>query len=1085
MVRFKGYNEVVLTMLEQLQMTQPQLDTKPASVARDLFIDAQAQQVSDIGEQLREIEELQSIANMSGEELTNFGFNFGVTRQSGTRSNGTVLFTFQSITSDTIIVSGTVTSTRNGIMFLTISTVSVLTSDINSLRATATRFREELDAAGITDQYAIEVSVQAQNAGSIGNISSYSIVNHSAPGVNGVTNIDSFSGGSDLETDAAFRSRVLARFAGANTGTALGYRSLVLALSDTVDALVVEPGDPLMTRDGSVVTTNSDGELVVAQPGTGGKVDIFVMGENLQSGTDSFIYKEQSGTGDPTNSLNNYILGQSSLSPDESLTISTRRLAVLSEGQAIPLQPVSSIVSVSGSSSGSGFAEQYEDDAGVLHGNYKLVKDTGSAAGSPFGFDKLVWTSDQIDLEDESRVKGPFNGIDALSFSDVQKVSGVSQDTRVTNENSRVSSADRSSVYLTHGPVRTVSRVYNFTTGERYTVSSQNPDGTSGELNESRRITISGRTLPTASDVLQVDYVWARSADPGIDFDTMYPEQDLISSVQDSIDWGFPNYIRAERTQTDLDSYGNLTATVTYAASRVMSVNSFREEMLVVQSGATAGRKSVETTYAVTNVYSAIDADQNQAEVFNTNEDDGTFSNRLITLPSDTLAEIGDQVTVTYSLSNLIDEDGYGSAPVRGRVITILPSDAAGDATQVLVHYVADFLNLVPQSSISGLPISGDGYNSFSGIDGYQPVQDLFSGPDPVANMRRSPSRLEVSVSGIPDQGLLEIAGTTFTKITSVFTATADDSINLVPSIRSSLGLASGTSLPVGVYLGRVVSIEKVQTDIYGNVTSVDHEFDMTNYTLWSNRFDLANARQDTSLGRGKVSLADVGNNTSSPIVTGTQLRAVFYYANQGDSEQLFFSKSGAAITDKVFAKIGSISRISGFANSAGTISGSLSVDSLNQPDVNASYLASYSYTAPKENERITVNYEYNKLIQDATYAVEDGRPITADVLNKESTQVEVDVEATIIVLPAYAAQEETVRQNVADNIASSLTASALGTTIDASDVSSNAYSVEGLDRITIDRFNKSESSGTVKSLAAQKNENFVAGSVAVTVESR
>ena len=130
---------------------------------------------------------------------------------------------------------------------------------------------------------------------------------------------------------------------------------MVLALADAVDALVVEPGDPLMTRDGTTTTTDSDGNTVVAQPGTGGKIDICVLGENLQPATDSFIYKDKSGRNDPTDPDNDHVLGQTSLTPDATLSLNSRRLGVLSEGEQIPTQPASSIASVVGSSSGPNF----------------------------------------------------------------------------------------------------------------------------------------------------------------------------------------------------------------------------------------------------------------------------------------------------------------------------------------------------------------------------------------------------------------------------------------------------------------------------------------------------------------------------------------------------------------------------------------------------------------------------------------------------------------------------------------------------------------------------------------------------------
>lgn len=1084
MTNFKSFNEVVLSMLERLRLTQPQLDTKPGAVSRDIFIDPPAFEVGNIYEVMRAIARLQSLANLSGNDLTNYGANFGAVRKTGTKSSGQVVFTFRRIDTDITIAAGSVVSTRGGITFSTISSVTARAVDANALRATATRLRQQLDTAGITDQFALEVSVQAQSIGSSGNIASYAIVSQSVSGVNGVTNIASFTGGSDVEMDAAFRSRILATFAGANTGTALGYRSLVLALADAIDALVVEPGDPLMTRDGTTTTTDSSGNLVVAQSGTGGKVDIYVMGNNPQPATDSFIYKDKSGRNDPTDSRNDFVLGQTTLTPSTSLSLNSRRLGVLSEGEQMPTQPVASIVSVSGSSSGPNFVEQFLDSYGVLHGNYKLVKDAGSAAGSPFGLDRLVWTSDRIDLSKENRTKGTFNSVDGLTFTDVLEISAISQDVRVTNENSSVS-GNRSYVTVKHKPVRTVSRVFNLTTGERYTIVNQNPDGQSGALNETGRVQISGRTLPTASDILQVDYIWVMPFSAEVEFDTLSP-RDPANQAQDSVDWGFPNYIRDETSKASLDAYGNLNVVVSYPVGRILSVDTYVQESLVV--GGTASRKTITTTRPVTNIHSIKDTTLGGAEVYNTLAADGTFSNMLIALPSDSLASLGDSVTATYSLVDLVD--AYQAGTAVGRTITLFPPTIVASGTPVLVTYVANLLNILPQTNIASLPVAWDGYNSFAGIDGYQPVLDLFSGPTAAANMRRTPTHLKTTVSSIPTQGTLEIVGTTMNKISGVFTTTAASTgsaniVDLAPLIRAAEGLGRTATIPSNITVARLLSLEDVSLTVSGDVSAINTTYDLTNYSLKTSRWDLAHAIQKASLGNASVQLAAVSANTTHPITTGKHLRATFYYTKQGDSERLFFSKNGIQTTDKTFAKVASVGRVSGFANSAGAVSGRFVIDSTSQPEPNASYAVDYSYTAPKNNERITINYQYNKLIGDATLAVENGRPITADVLVKSATEIELDVTAEIVVLPSYQTSADTVRQNVADNISSSLNATALGTMIDSSDIVANAYNVAGLDKITITRFNRHNASGTVTTVVAQKNEFFAAGTVTVTLKNR
>jgi hypothetical protein len=1078
MATFKSFNNIILDMIQQLRLTQPSLDTKPATVARDLMVDLQAQQVSEVYEALREISALQSVSNVTGQDLTNYASNYGVTRQNGTKAIGTVVFTFKNIDSDITISSGTLVRTRNGLPFSTVSTTSITTSQANSLRATATRLREQLNAASITDEFAIEASVEANSAGSIGNIASYSITLTNASDVNGVTNLSSFTGGSDLESDAALRSRILATFAGTNVGTAVGYRSVVLNLATSIDALVVEPGDPLMTRDGTVTVVNSSGDTVVSEPGTGGRVDIYIMGENLQAGTDSFVFNDLSGRSDPTDSNNDFVMGQSSLTADTTLTLNSRRVATLSEGAEIPTQPISSLVSVSGSSSGPHFVEQYTDSAGNLQGNYALTKDTGSAGGSPFGLDKFVWTSDRIELENESNTKGAHNSIDELAFTDVLKINSVDQEVQVTNENSSVSGSDRSYVTVNHTPIKTVSRVFNLTSGERYTIIDQNPDG-SGTTNTSGRIQISGRTLPTASDVLQVDYIWIYPHDQYIDFDNFDPA-DILDEAQDSVEWGFSNYIRDETSTAILDSYNNLTVQTTYPISRILSVNAFETDSVSVGS-----QSSITVSRSVTNVHSVTDTTiSGNPEIYNTSVADGNFSNLVITLPSDTIAQIGDSATAVYNLTDVSDVDGYDAATALNNVITLNPSTAVSSGTAVRINYVADFLNLLPSTNISALPLSTDTLNSFTGIDGYQPVQNIFSGGTVITNQRRSPSNLNVTTSGIPNSGTIRFVGTTINKTTAVFTSTSSN-LDLSIPIRVAEGLSSGATVPTSIYVARVVSLEEVSLSTSNEVQSVLTDYDLTNYAIRNSQWDRENAIERSTLSRTAVNLTSTETNTDSPVQTGTILRVTFYYAKENDTENLFFSRNGTAITDKRFGHVSSINRLSGFQDSSGTTAGKILIDSFNQPAVNATYLVDYDYTAPKENERVTINFEYNKLIVDATQAIEESRPITADVLSKAAAKIELDVDAVIIVTDDFSDKETTVRQDVADNISATLNASAQGTTLDSSDIKANAYNVAGLDRIRITKFNIAGVSGTKLSISAEKSEYLASGTVTVEVEER
>src|SRR5690606_6981821 len=348
-----------------------------------------------------------------GSELDAIASNYGAARRQGSKSTGTALLTFSEIESDIPISKGSILTASNGASFVVTSSLTVSVINKNTYRATAQKYRSDLNFVNIDDEYAVSVSVEATTIGNGGNISRYSLTSTTISGVSGVTNPSSFAGGSPAESDSAFKRRILGIFSGSNTGTATGYRDTVLADPDVIDAIVVGPGDPLRTRDGTQIYTAEDGTKTITSEGTGGKVDIYAYGYRLQEIIDSFVYFDKSNRDDPTDVSNDYVLGQ--IETDEGKTVSRKRIDDL-EAQELPDQPVTNILDVSGSSSGANFVVKSTDSLGRVTGNYELVYDTGVYAGSPWGFDRLRWVDDRIRNLPEDITKGKFNSQDSTGF---------------------------------------------------------------------------------------------------------------------------------------------------------------------------------------------------------------------------------------------------------------------------------------------------------------------------------------------------------------------------------------------------------------------------------------------------------------------------------------------------------------------------------------------------------------------------------------------------------------------------------------------------------------------------------------------
>jgi hypothetical protein len=368
-----------------------------------------------------------------------------------------------------------------------------------------------------------------------------------------------------------------------------------------------------------------------------------------------------------------------------------------------------------------------------------------------------------------------------------------------------------------------------------------------------------------------------------------------------------------------------------------------------------------------------------------------------------------------------------------------------------------------------------------------------------IQNLRQAPSSLVLSVSGSISPGIFTITGTTIHKVKDAVFAVVPQlnqelTINLGAAIRASLGLNSTESIPSNLKVARVVSVEKVEATTSNDVLSVEQEYDIKGYILRDNTYFRSESIEDSttiaiSQGRNVLTynefrLPATITNEANPPEAGNKVRITFYYTLDSDIENVSFSKSGTLYTDKIFAIVNSIIISSGFSSGASQAA-TLTVYALNQPNTGSRYQSYYDYLAPKQNERISLRYNLNKLIGDSQLAIENTRPITADVLTKEAQAILIDITMNIVVLSEFTNNTATVKQNVQDAIIGALNANALNTTVDSSDLIAVAQSVAGVDRARVLYFNTSESAGNVLSISAQKNQYLQANDVVINIEQR
>ncbi len=1092
MATTRGFSEIVNSMIERLKVSQPNLDTKPGTVSRDLFIDLPADQLSKFYSLLNIIAGKQSLATSSGQDLDLLAGNFGIGRTTGSPASGYVVLCINTLNSDIPIPTGTIVTARNGFTYKVLGNYSLSVSDKGRLSSNANRLRKALNIAGISSNYALEIPVECSRVGEAGNISSMQIVSIDleANGLS-VTNLSSFSGGTSREQDDSFRSRILSVFSGANIGTSASYRNTAISVNGVQDALVVEPGSSLMLRDGTEVISVSDNSKRIINSGTGGKVDLYVLGSKTSQVSETYIYTDLSGKGDATREENDYILGQAN--QDLTRTVAERRVLSLKTGN-IPLQPVSSMVSVVGSSSGE-LVEKYTDASGAVVGNYELIKDTSDdVGGSPFGFDKIHFISNIKKIEGEIVAKGLNNSVDPVLFTELNNINSVYSDVIETSDSGIVSKAAKNIIKVNHYPVVRVSRVQNITTGEVYIISNQNFDSVTG-LNLTGEFYISGKQLPSPSDIISVNYTWRKYFNPAIDYagykniSTFY-----YSTSTDIVDWTTPNGIIKEESTVELSGDGlEYIVSLSNNISAVSSVYTDTEASGTVEQFVIDG----DTLYGV-NILSPVDnvvsaKREDGLELFNTTKSDGKIVGYKIIFPSDSQASVGDLVTINYNKIELYNFD-ESDASYSNEIIT-LPGQSVREANDlesiittlytnnlpVYINYVANINQLVSQVDLSKLPIQSiSGSNNLSlavdTVDTLRQPMDL-SYVDGIVNdvIRFSPSQLRFVATNISNPGKIRIQGTSFN--TYILTVPGKDSSGKVINILNALKEATGLQSLPSYGIARVNNIEVTS----GLKTTT---LDIHGYGLNNNIYDNKRCYKDSLLSPFEVSIPSISENPSS-FNSGDSIAITCQVFNTLAQEEISIRSSGIKTTVMSYGIINKISISSGFKSPAGILKGNIEVLTYTQPLSSTNYYCNYDFIAPKNGERLTISYNLNNLIIDVTQQIEQYRPVTADVLVKEAFNIQVDVVGTILVNDDFISEADTIEQNVITAISGLLNTGTLGSRVDYSDAIYASANVRGVDSVNISLFNESGKVGRKAFISSLENQTIVPGTITIKAVSK
>lgn len=264
----KSFDELVQTLIAEIQSLQPNANLTIGSANRDLLIDVPSSVLAELYGEVLIAQQSQSIRDAIGTHLERLLANWAIYRRPGVKARGTVLFYRD--TSPLVnleIPAGTKISTittvsQDAVDFITTQTVTMLA-------AIATSYYNVNE-----DRYELEVTVESAFSGIEGNVGPNIISAYTGTAdISGVTNITATSGGSDGESDIEMRARGLSVLAGVNAGTKDGYRILVMTVQEVQNAAVVDPNDTEMER--------------VAD---GGGADIWIETEATSEITETYVF---------------------------------------------------------------------------------------------------------------------------------------------------------------------------------------------------------------------------------------------------------------------------------------------------------------------------------------------------------------------------------------------------------------------------------------------------------------------------------------------------------------------------------------------------------------------------------------------------------------------------------------------------------------------------------------------------------------------------------------------------------------------------------------------------------------------------
>lgn len=236
-------SSIASALIGQLAITEPDLDTSVGTTVRNM-VDAFAEQIAEAYNDNNISQFQYSLTTLSGSALDAFTALFGFTRFAAKPATGIVSF-IQSpnlsragATPSIYIPAGTTVSTPTGVVFTTVVGATL----------------------GAT-QSSVDISIQAVGGGANTNVVAGSIsnLNMTITGVSSVVNVNATSGGTDQESDSAYRARFQSQIFRGFLGTNSSFTGTCMENPNVSRAVTIGSS---VTRNEQLQVTSSSGTLV-------------------------------------------------------------------------------------------------------------------------------------------------------------------------------------------------------------------------------------------------------------------------------------------------------------------------------------------------------------------------------------------------------------------------------------------------------------------------------------------------------------------------------------------------------------------------------------------------------------------------------------------------------------------------------------------------------------------------------------------------------------------------------------------------------------------------------------------------------